>query len=106
MINLDRAKLEVFVGEKLNVTVMMISLLHGVENSVGKGENAGYQHFLLFPLYFPKPSSRVVKSWDCVVKSKRGRGETGVYHHIRLSSFNIRLHILCCLILVNVTKDL
>ena len=23
-----------------------------VENIVGKGENAGYQHFLLFPQYF------------------------------------------------------
>ena len=26
-----------------------------VENIVGKGENAGYQHFLLFPQYFQKP---------------------------------------------------
>ena len=25
-----------------------------VENIVGKGENAGYQHFLLFPQCFPK----------------------------------------------------
>ena len=25
-----------------------------VENIVGKGENAGYQHFLLFPQYFQK----------------------------------------------------
>ena len=24
-----------------------------LENIVGKGENAGYQHFLLFPQYFP-----------------------------------------------------
>ena len=27
-----------------------------VENSVGKGENAGYQHFLLFPHCFQKTS--------------------------------------------------
>ena len=27
------------------------------ENIVGKGENAGYQHFLLFPQCFQKPSS-------------------------------------------------
>ena len=26
-----------------------------VENTVGKGENAGNQHFLLFPQCFPKP---------------------------------------------------
>ena len=27
-----------------------------IENIVGKGENAGYQHFLLFPQCFQKPS--------------------------------------------------
>ena len=27
-----------------------------VENIAGKGENAGYQHFLLFPLCFQKAS--------------------------------------------------
>jgi hypothetical protein len=27
-----------------------------VENIVGKGENAGYQHFLLFPQSFQKTS--------------------------------------------------
>ena len=30
--------------------------LGSVENIVGKGENAGYQHFLLFPQCFQKPS--------------------------------------------------
>ena len=29
--------------------------LDGIENIVGKGENAGYQHFLPFQLCFPKP---------------------------------------------------
>ena len=37
---------------------------------MGKGGNAGYQHFLLFPQCFLKGFfPRVVKSWDCVVKS-------------------------------------
>ena len=27
------------------------------ENILGKGENAGYQHFLLFPKCFQKPPS-------------------------------------------------
>ena len=27
-----------------------------IENIAGKGENAGYQHFLLFPQYFQKLS--------------------------------------------------
>ena len=41
-----------------------------VENIVGKGENAGYQHFLLFPQCFQKVFFlRVVKSRDCAVKS-------------------------------------
>ena len=32
------------------------------ENIVGKGENAGYQHFLIFPQYFQKaPLSRSLK---------------------------------------------
>ena len=35
-----------------------------VENAVRIGENAGYQHFLLFPQCFQKPSSIVsLKVW-------------------------------------------
>ena len=36
---------------------MMISLYDGVETIVGRGENAGYQHFLLFPHWFQKAST-------------------------------------------------
>ena len=53
---LDVTKLKAFAVDKLNVFEMMISLFDRVENTVGKGENAGYQHFLLFPQCFPKPS--------------------------------------------------
>ena len=35
---------------------MIISVFDRVENIVGKGENAGYQHFLLFPQCFGKVS--------------------------------------------------
>ena len=35
---------------------MIISVFDRVENIVGKGENAGYQHFLLFPQCFEKAS--------------------------------------------------
>ena len=52
----------------LNVAVMMISLYDRVENMVGKGENAGYQHFLLFPPCF---QFFYLKSRDCVVKANR-----------------------------------
>ena len=45
-------------------------VLGWVENIVGKGEYTGYQHLLLFPQCFQKPSFfEVVKSRDCVVKS-------------------------------------
>ena len=54
---LDMTKSKAFADDKLNVARMMISLLGRVENTVGKGENAGYQHFLLFLKCFPKPSS-------------------------------------------------
>ena len=46
-----------FAGDKLNIANMKIFPFHGIENTVGKGENAGYQHFLLFPQCFSKPSS-------------------------------------------------
>ena len=36
---------------------MTISAFDRVENTAEEGENAGYQHFLLFPQCFPKPSS-------------------------------------------------
>ena len=45
-----------FADDKLNATKMMISLFDRIENTVGKGENAVYQHFLLFPQCFPKPA--------------------------------------------------
>ena len=53
---LDITKLKVFAHDKLNVDKKTISLLNRVENTEGKGENAGNQHFLL-PRCFPKPSS-------------------------------------------------
>ena len=38
--------------DKLKELNMMIFVFERVENIVGKGENAGYQHFLLFPQCF------------------------------------------------------
>ena len=35
-------KLKAFADEKLNIPKMMIAVLNRVENTVGKGENAGY----------------------------------------------------------------
>ena len=41
-------KLTAFADNKLNVAKMTIFLFARAENTVGKGENAIYQHFLLF----------------------------------------------------------
>ena len=53
--NLDQSKilssgngLKVSADDKLNVPTIVISAFDRIEN-VGRGENAGYQHFLLFP---------------------------------------------------------
>ena len=49
---LDWPILKVSADDNLNVTKMMISLYDKVGNIVGKGENASYQHFLLFSQCF------------------------------------------------------
>ena len=49
-------KLKTFAGDKFNIAKIMIFVSDRLENIVGKGENDGYQHFLLFPLCFQKPS--------------------------------------------------
>ena len=41
---LDVTKFKAFAEDKLNVARMMISLFDRAENTVGKAENAGYQH--------------------------------------------------------------
>ena len=45
-------KLKAFAGLKLNVTQNIKVVFQRIENIVGKEENAGYQHFLLFPNVF------------------------------------------------------
>ena len=62
-------KLKAFADYKLNVNKMQISLFDRVGNIVGKGENAGYQHFLLSPQCFQKATfSRSLK--DGIVRKK------------------------------------
>ena len=58
-----------FADHKIDVVKMMISLLDRAENNVGKGENAGTQDFLLFPVFSKAFFLRVVKCQDNLVKS-------------------------------------
>ena len=61
-------KFKAFADDKIIVTQKLKIVLGRVESIVGKGENAGYQHFLLFPHCFSKAFfSRGVKSRDRVV---------------------------------------
>ena len=46
---LNWSKLKAFADDNSNVAKMMNPVSDRVENIVGKGENAGNQHFLLFP---------------------------------------------------------
>ena len=67
---LDWPKLKKFEDDKINVAEMTISLSDRVENTVEKGENAGYRHLLYFPALFSEAFFfRIVKSRDCVIKS-------------------------------------
>ena len=58
--NLDTTKLKACADKKMNTCIAkkMISVFDRGENIVGNGEkfNAGYQHFLLLPQCFQKPS--------------------------------------------------
>ena len=58
----DWSKLRAFADDKINVIEKLKFLLGRVENIAGKGENAGYQHFRLFPQCFQRVSfSRLLK---------------------------------------------
>ena len=59
-------KCQDYVVKEVNVDKMMIALFDRVENTEGKGENAGYH----YPTFFSKAFFfRVVKSRDGVLKS-------------------------------------
>ena len=53
---MDCYKLKAFADIKLHVTEKLKFVLGMAENIVGKGENVGNQHFLLFQQYFQKAS--------------------------------------------------
>ena len=59
---LDHSSLKDLADDTINVTYKMNLEIRRVENSVGKGKNAGYQHLLYFPHCFQKASlSRLLK---------------------------------------------
>ena len=66
---MDLYKLKAFADDKLTIIKIIISLFDKAENTVGKGENAGYQHFLgFFPVFSKAFLFRVVESRNCMVE--------------------------------------
>ena len=61
--NLDWTKLKTFADDKMNLNEKLKLVFGKVENVVGKGENAGYHNFLLFPQRFQKPSLPLKSGW-------------------------------------------
>ena len=51
---IDWSELEAFSDEKINMTEKLIFVLRKVEKNLGIRENAGFQHFLFYPLWFQK----------------------------------------------------
>ena len=51
---LDWSKFKTFADDKSKLAIMMNFVFDRVEKIVGKGENTGYQHFLLVPQFFQK----------------------------------------------------
>ena len=54
---LDWYTLNTFVEDKMNVTGKLKFASERIGNILGKGENYGYQHFLLFPKCLQRPPS-------------------------------------------------
>ena len=46
---LDRSKLKTFADDKIKLLKMTFFVFDGIENIVGKGENAGYDKFWTLP---------------------------------------------------------
>ena len=68
--SLDSSKLKAFADDNMNVSKNIGLPYERVESIVRKRENAEYQHFSLFLQCFKRFVFRVVKSWNCVVKSE------------------------------------
>ena len=57
---IDLSKLKESADEKINIPQNLKFVFGRVENFVGKGENAGNQHFLLFQQCFQRPALSMV----------------------------------------------
>ena len=82
----NKSELKAFADDKINKIMKLKFNLKRVENIVGKGENAGYQHFLLFSQCVQRLLSKGRKNPEIVL-----RRVTSNY-----LSFGKDLTFLCC----------
>ena len=85
---LEWFKLKAFADDKRSMAKWWekkVPKFESVENVLGKEENAGYQHFLLFPKCFQRPStSRSYKRWivwqraGMINRTFRANGKTSI----------------------------
>ena len=66
---LGMSKFKASSDDKFGVAEIMGFVFERLANIVGKGENAGNQHFLFFLQWYQDFLPWVVESRDCVVKS-------------------------------------
>ena len=66
--SLDLSKLRTFADDNFKVAQMVQVCCDRIENIVGKGENAGNNHFSIPTMFSKGFFPRVFKSRHCVVK--------------------------------------
>ena len=70
-------KLKAFADDKLNITENIKVVFYRIENIAGKEENAGYQHFLLFPQCFQKAFSSSASKVVIVCQRVKVKNDNG-----------------------------
>ena len=97
---LDFSYLKAYADGKINVTQAIRFVVYRIENIVEIGENAGYQHFLLFPQCFHKlsipetykpgiVSERVYSGW--ITFQSPGK-ELDLYTNCTIWSYSVEKH--------------
>ena len=71
---------------------MIISVFDSVENMVGKEENAGYQHFVLFPHCFEKASFPEASKGHCLGMGYMDEKNIMIVKNMRKSAKNSSEH--------------
>ena len=56
ILDMSKLKVDLFADDKIDVAEKLKFVLGGLKTLWEKGDNDGYQHFLLFPQYFTKAS--------------------------------------------------